>query len=81
MTTYERVRADGKTLYLRDPVETSFLGAPALTGVQVDREGNEVAPRGVDELRHIIDLGAVTKRTPVTMDRTYAVLLAEGETA
>lgn len=78
MTTYERVRYDdgerSRTIYLRDPRVVPFLGAEALTGIEVDRETNEIAPRGADELRRVIALDCITKRTPVYVSKTYGTL-------
>lgn len=87
MSTYERVRVvpDGAstgpsrsrpfTVILRDPV----VSGPFLTGIEVDREGDEVAPKGVDERRHIIMVDLVTKRTPLVMDRLTATLVEPGD--
>lgn len=87
MTTYERVRykdfrvrwdgkklRDTRTIILMNPVEVEFMGAPALSGVEVNREGEEVAPRGVDERRHIIGLDVITKRTQLVMNNHYGIL-------
>lgn len=74
MTSYERIRVDGKTLILRDPKEITFLGVPALSGIEVDREGDEVAPRGVDMNQHVIQLALITRRTPLVMNLHYGTL-------
>lgn len=74
MTTYERVRFDGKTVILMNPKEIKFLGHPCLSGIEVDIEGREIAPRGVDERQRIIFFDLITRRTPLVMDKMYAVL-------
>lgn len=82
MTTFERVtyRPVGeraRTIYLRDPQVSgsaeSLIGE-FLTGIEVDREGTELAPKGVDERRHVISLPLVTRRVPVRVDLTYGTL-------
>lgn len=69
INTYERIRytdeTGGKTIILRNPIEVKILGAPCVSGIKVNVEGEEVAPRGVDSLQQIIDLKLVTKRTPL----------------
>lgn len=76
MSHWERIRVNGKTLILRDPQESRLLGITTLVGVEVDKFDNEVAPVGVDERRHIIEEAAITRRTPLTMNRTYGELEA-----
>ena len=72
---WERVRTvDGETKYVRNPVEIKFLGQPALTGMIVNKEDEEVAPRGVDEVRWLVTLDCIKKRTPVYMDFRYGTL-------
>jgi hypothetical protein len=79
MITYERVtyKPEGAerstTIILRDPVESSALGG-TLSGIEVNREAQEVAPRGVDERRHIISLELISKRTPLKQNLTYGLL-------
>ena len=90
MTTYERIRfnrirvryngkqiKEPRTIILMNPSETKLFGAPALTGSEVDREGREVAPRGVDQRQHIIGLDLIIRRTPLTMSKTYGTLEEE----
>lgn len=73
--TYERVsyrEESGKrhTVILQNPTEAG----PFLTGVEVGKDGDEIAPRGFDERRHFIALELVTKRTPLVMDKIYGEL-------
>jgi len=81
VTAYERVRVrpdDGRapfTVTLRDPAVVGGI----LTGIEVDREGTEVAPRGVDERRHIISVDLVTRRTPLVMDNHTGLLTEPGD--
>ena len=67
-------------MILRDPSIVMVAGKPHLAGVQVNREGDECGmTNGADLRRHIITLSLVSKRVPLTMDRKYAVLVADGE--
>ena len=59
---------------MRNPVEIDFLGSKALTGIEVDAEGSEVAPRGVDERRLLIGLDLISKRTPLHWNLHYGKL-------
>lgn len=65
--TFHTEGGRSRTIYLEQVREMGLL----LTGIEVDKTGDEVAPRGVDERRHIIALELVTKRTPVRMDNIY----------
>ena len=73
MTNTERVtyRPEGarraRTIYLEGVRETGNL----LTGIEVNREGDEVSGKGFDERRHIISLELVVRRVPVVMDNLY----------
>lgn len=80
-TPYERVtyRQDGRTrtIYLHRPTvggHADGLLGEFLTGIEVNIQGDEVAPRGVDERRHIISLELVTKRIPMVMDNIFGEL-------
>lgn len=73
---YERVtyRPEGgkaRTIYLESPTVVGDL----LTGIEVNREGDEIAPRGYDERRHLIALALVTRREAMVMDRIYGELV------
>lgn len=79
-TPYERVTyrtEDGRarTIYLHRPA----VSGPFLTGIEVNREGDEIADRGYDERRHLIATSLVVKRLPMVMDRVYGELVAQGE--
>lgn len=75
MAEFERVRFKSsqgvRTIYLRHP----RTRGPFLVGVEVDRQGDELAPRGVDERRHVIALSTVRRRTPMVLDRKYTELV------
>lgn len=76
MSTYERVtyRPEGeraRTIYLHRPVEHG----PFLTGVEVNREGDEIGGKDHDARRHIIDLGLIVRRVPMRMDNIYGELV------
>lgn len=66
--TYRNERGVARTIYLE---QVSEVGGQLLTGIEVDKQGEEVAPRGVDERRHFISLELVTRRTPVRMNNIY----------
>lgn len=74
---YERVtyRPEGsrrsRKVYLHQP---AVVGA-FLTGIEVDREGDEVAGPGYDNRRHVLDLGLVVSRESFVMDRIYGELV------
>lgn len=74
--TYERVtyRPEGgraRTIYLHRPTVSGIF----LTGIEVDKEGDEVAPKGVDERLHMIELALVVERVPMEMHRIYGELV------
>jgi hypothetical protein len=74
MNTYTRIRINGKSVILRNMKEVSVLNAPCVAGVEVNREGDEVAPAGVDERLHIIQKSLITKSTPLEWNRKYGTL-------
>lgn len=74
MNAYERIRYEGRTAILRDPVESEFLGETVLSGIEVNRHGDEVKPVGADERRRIIAVSLITSRTLLSWDKHYAVL-------
>lgn len=76
MSAYERVTfcpeaGKRKTVLLRRPTVAGEL----LTGIEVNDQGDEVAPRGVDERRHVISLDLVCKRVPMEMDNHFGELI------
>lgn len=74
---YELIRhRSGGSFILRDPREVVFLGSNVLTGIEVGREGDEIAPRGVDERRRVISIDLITRRTVLTWDLHYGRLVA-----
>ena len=82
--TYERVRytpegGRAQTIILADVQEAVIIATDVLTGVEVNREGDEVAPRGVDQRRHVIDLNLISKRTVLTMDNHTGLLTEPGK--
>lgn len=80
---FERVTVQGhgqarKRLLLRVTAETQptkIFPAGCLVGVEVDREGDEIAARGSDERRHVIDKIAILRRQPMVFSRTYGWLV------
>ena len=74
--TYTRIRVDGKTLILRDMRTVTFMGEQCVSGIEVDREGNEPAPSGVDQRQHIIQASLITRQTPLKWNNHYGTLEA-----
>jgi hypothetical protein len=80
--TWERVtyRPEGatrsKTIILRDPKVLGKVGGDftILTGLEVNKEDEEVAPPGVDRREHIISFVLVRRRTPLRMNLKYGEL-------
>lgn len=74
MITYERVtyRPEGasrsRTIYLENPADGKLLGAPVLSGWEVDREGS---PK---DTLHVICTELIRKRTPMLMNKRYCEL-------
>jgi hypothetical protein len=64
-----------KTVLLSKVRTTSIF----LTGIEVDREGDEVSGAGFDERRRMIHKKTLLKRTPMKMDNKYAELVEEGQ--
>lgn len=79
--TFEKISyrpAEGartKTIFLQDVRETTVLGHPAITGVEVAADGDEISGKGFDERTHIIQAALVVRRTPMVMDNTYGLLV------
>lgn len=69
---YARIKlADAtRAFYLRITVETDRM----LSGWEVDREGNEVAPAGFERRLRIIEKKLIAKRTPMRMNNKYGHL-------
>lgn len=78
MSTYERIQVGRKTVILRDPRIIMFLGNLALTGIEVDREGNEVGRKA--DRQHIIGLDQVGRRTRLKWDNHYGCLVSDTST-
>lgn len=77
MNRYERIRFNGRSVILRNPIERTVLGTVSLVGVEVDRSGDEIASRGYDERLRVIPKGFVTRRTEMVWDKHYGVLKAK----
>ena len=71
--TYRPEGGRARTIYLEDVRETTLVGAPAVYGIEVDRDGNRVLDIAgqATERRHIIQAALIVKRVPVRMDNTY----------
>lgn len=71
--TYRPEGERARTIYLSDVSETVIAGEPAITGIEVDRDGNRTLGtiKQAIERRHIIQVELVVKRVPVVMDKIY----------
>lgn len=78
MSKYERIvywpegAKRARSVILRTPKTCGSF----TTGIEVDRTGDEVAPPGVDERRHIIANALITRRQPMAMDLHYGILVS-----
>jgi len=92
MADYERVTystvpdPDGKatvrTIILRDPHLTTFSGVSCLSGVHVNREGDEVVPnKSVHEVVQVIEETLIARRSPLAFSRKYGWLVSEAVAA
>jgi hypothetical protein len=70
MPKYERVRFNGKTAILKVNGESEVF----LSGLEVNKYGEEVRLKGYDERIHLIDKLTITRRTPLQMNNYYAEL-------
>ena len=78
---FERIRigkavgTDGKPLPARTvTIRVLSESAQFLSGLRVDKNGEPVGPVGVDEVREMIALEAITKRTPLRLNLHYGEL-------
>lgn len=71
---YERIRSQGKTIYLTDIKAIVILGQDCIQGSQIDREGEFVTDAQGAFVNHIIALGLITKRTEVFYNNKYGIL-------
>lgn len=71
--TYRPEGERARTIYLVDATEIPFIGATAVTGIEVDRDGNRTLGPATQPLerRHVIASELIVKRVPVVMDNTY----------
>lgn len=74
MNKYERVRYNGRTIILKNPRTRTFCGIEALSGIHVDKEGDEIVVQGTDQKLMIIAMALVTKRTRLTLNKKYGEL-------
>lgn len=62
--------ADGQRFILRITAET----ARTIAGIEVDRDGDEVVPKGHHNRLRIVERTAIAKFTPMRMNNHYATL-------
>ena len=68
-----------RTIYLADvSVTESPLLGELLTGIEVDRQGDDVSGSKFDQRRHIISTEVITRRVPVVMDKIYGEYVEVG---
>ena len=48
-----------------------------ITGIEVDKEGNEISGSDFDQRRRVISKKAIRRRTPLKMDNKYATLVSD----
>jgi hypothetical protein len=76
MSTYTRITfRDGekrRTVILRNVDNSDRL----VSGIEVDRHGDEIAPRGFDQRLRIIERELVASETALVMDMKYGELVA-----
>jgi hypothetical protein len=70
MQKYERIRFNGNTVILKISGESNEF----LSGIQVNKYGDEVRSKGYDEHLHLIDKTTITRRTSMKMNNHYAEL-------
>lgn len=64
-----------RSVILRDPRDVQFLGEPAVTGLQVNLDGDH------NNRRHIIGAALIEQRQPLEMCRYYGHLMPPDEAA
>ena len=70
MSIYLKVRIEGKTLLLRDPRERNGV----LSGIEVNKFGDEISSHGFDERMHLIVIEAISSTKTMVMNLKYAEL-------
>jgi hypothetical protein len=70
MSTYLKVRIPGKTVLLRDSTEKNGF----LSGVEVNKFGDEISSKGFDERLHVIQIEAITSMKTMVMSLKYGEL-------
>lgn len=68
---YVRItQVDGKRFILKVTSDS----AKAISGYEVDKEGEEIVPTGFDNRLRIVEHGAIRKLTELQMNNTYGTL-------
>jgi len=78
MITYTKIKFTEKgtrSIYLQNPKMVRGF----LTGIQVNKKGEEIADKGCDERLHLIQVGCIKENIPQVMNKIYGEL-EEGET-
>jgi hypothetical protein len=70
---FEATQGREKTVILAGVRETATF----ITGIEVDKEGDEVHGAGFDERRRVIAKSTIRGRVPMRMDNKYATLVVD----
>jgi hypothetical protein len=64
----------GRVILLRNPKRITVQGQPGWTGIEINREGDEIVPRGATERLHMIQESAIVSATRMRMNNKYGEL-------
>lgn len=70
MSTYLKIGIPGKTVLLRDSREKNGI----LSGIEVNKFGDEISSKGFDERLHVIQVEAITSMKTMVMSLKYGEL-------
>ncbi|MFA5377928.1 MAG: hypothetical protein WC455_19415 [Dehalococcoidia bacterium] len=65
---------NGKTVILREPKSITVQGKPGWSGIEVNKEGDDIIPRGATERLHMIQETAIINAIPMAMNNKYGEL-------
>ncbi len=71
---YVRVKVGSARFILKNPRNMIFLGTECVTGISVDKEGQNIASENANQRKHIIELSMVDSVTPMVMNNKYGYL-------
>ena len=76
MITYTKIKFTEKgtrSIYLQNPKRVRGF----LTGIQVNKKGEEIADKGCDERLNLIQVGCIKENIPQVMNKFYGELEKE----